>query len=137
MQGGIAVKGGIHMARGTLARIEDGSGVWIHVWDGALWITLEGDRRDYFVKPGDSFELGRDGVTVVYAQRRTVVTLTAPVPAYFAKRISLALPGSSAPHVLYDSAQEPGGWLGGLRHRLTRWWTNSYAHYSNPTTAAL
>jgi hypothetical protein len=104
MKSSISVERAARMARGTLERIEDGSGVWIHVWDGALWITQEGDRRDYFVQAGNSFRVEHGGVTLIHALRRSIVTLEAP---------------------------------GGLRHRLARLWTNSYARYSNPTTAAL
>jgi Protein of unknown function (DUF2917) len=134
---GYIVHGGIGMARGSLARIEDGRGLRLEVWEGGLWITQEGDRRDYFVKPGDAFLLGRQGVAIAHALRRSHLTLTAAVPAYYAKRITLALPGSTTPRVIYDRAGETGGWLAGLGHRLTRLWINSYAHPSKPTTAML
>ena len=117
---GYIVHGGIGMVRGDLARIEDGKGVLVYVWHGQLWITQERDRRDYFIKAGERFKLDRAGVTVIYAMRRSALTLTAPVPAHYAKRITLAPPTTSAPRVLYDRAQEPGGWLDYARQRLSR-----------------
>jgi len=117
---GYIVHGGIGMVRGDLARIEDGKGVVLHVWHGQLWITQERDRLDYFIKAGERFQLDRAGVTVIYAMRRSAFTVTAPVPAYYAKRITLALPGPSLPRVFYDRSQEDGGWLEAARYRLSQ-----------------
>lgn len=111
MQSTIGAKRAVRMARGAFARVVDGKGAIVSVWDGALWITQEGDRRDYYVGAGDSFELDRDGVAVIYAMQQAVVTLTAPAHAHSA--------------------------LGAMSHRLARLWADAYARYSNPTTAAL
>jgi len=134
---GYVVHGGMGMARGSLARIEDGRGLLVYLWDGELHITQEHDRRDYFVRAGGWFELDREGLALVYAVRRSALTLSAPVPSHYARRITLSAPGTRRPRVIYDRAQEDGGWLESLRHRLVRRWTNSYYRYSNPTTAAL
>jgi hypothetical protein len=58
------------------------------------------------------------------------------VPAYYAKRIML-IQSDAAPRVLYERSRERAGWLAGVGYRLARFWTNSYAPYSSPTTAAL
>lgn len=131
------VHGALALPRGGVACIEDGKGVVVEVWDGELWITQEGDRRDYFVGAGSAFTLAREGLAIVYALRESQVTLTAPVAAYYAKRITLARPGEAAPRVVYQRARERGGWLGGLRHRLARLWLNAFARDAAPTTAAL
>ena len=122
---GYIVHGGIGMSRGSLAHIEDGRGMLVYVWDGELWITQERDRRDHFVKPGGWLLLDRDGVAIVHALSSAHVTLTAPVPAYYAKRITLALAGG-APRVLYERSSEPEGWWAGLGHRLTRRLSNAF-----------
>ena len=80
---------------------------------------------------------GRNGVALVYALRRSHLTLSAPVPAYYARRITLASPDGGAVRVVYDRAFEAGGWLAGIGHRLTRLWINAYARHFSPTTAAL
>ena len=129
------VHSGIGMTPGSLARIEDAKGLRIEVWDGELWITQDGDRRDYFVKPGMSLLLGRNGLTLVYALRRSHLTLSAPVPAYYARRITLASRDGGTASVIYDRTHEAGGWFAGVGHRLTRFWTNAYALHSVPTTA--
>ena len=115
---GYLVHGAIGMSRGSLAHIEDGRGMMVHVWDGELWITQEGDRRDHYIKAGGRLLLDRDGLAIAYALRRAHITLTAP-------------------HVLYERSQERVGWLAGLGHRLMRRWSNAFARRSHPTTAAL
>jgi hypothetical protein len=131
------VHGGIGMARGSLARIFGGKGLAIEVWDGELWITQERDQRDYFIRPGGRFRVERDGLVLAYALRSSLFTLTAAVPAYYARRITLRLPGAVAERLVYDRARETGGWLAGVGHRLTRFWANAYAAHSRPTTASL
>jgi DUF2917 family protein len=68
-----------YLARGSLMRIEDARGALVHVWEGAAWITQEGDERDYFVPAGKSFRMSRDGLTVISAIRRSAIALTSPL----------------------------------------------------------
>jgi hypothetical protein len=86
---GYVVHGGMGMARGSYARIEDGRGILVYVWEGELWITQEGDQRDYFVRGGEWFRLERDGAALLQATRRTHATLTAPTPQDYARRITM------------------------------------------------
>ena len=134
---GYMVHGPIAMTSGSLARIEDGRGVRVEVWDGGLWITQHADARDYFIGPGGSLTLDRDGVAIVHALGRTQLTLTADVPAFYAKRVTLMEAGAAAPRVLYDRSNERCGLLAGLGHRLTRLWLNAYSRTAVPTTAGL
>jgi len=129
-------RGVMALPRGSLLLIEHGKGMQIELWDGELWITQERDTRDHMIASGSSFRLEQEGIVLAYAMRGGQITLTAPVPAHYAKRIALTLPGS-APRVLYERSREESGWLAGLGHRLVRFWTNLYSPYSNPTTAAL
>jgi len=62
-----------------------------------------------------------------------VVTLTAPRPVDFARRIVLQRAGSAAPVELYSAARERS-W--GLRARLHRAWTALFAPRARPTIAA-
>ena len=134
---GYIVHGGIGMARGSLARIDDGRGIALEVWDGELWITQERDRRDHFVRPGQRFVVDRDGAVLAYALSGSHITLTAAVPAYYARRITLMAPDGNGARVVYDRGREARGWLAGLGYRLTRAWVNTYAARFSPTTAAL
>ena len=133
---GYIVQGAMGLPHGSLVLIENGRGMLIEAWDGGLWITQAHDTRDYFVGPGGSFRLEREGLVLVSALQPSRITLTAPVPAHYAKRIVL-IQSDAAPRVLYERSRERGGWLAGLGYRAARFWTNSYAPYSSPTTAAL
>jgi hypothetical protein len=55
------------MKNRDLMRIVDGRGTVVHVREGAVWITQEGDRRDYYVPARGSFRLTRDGLTLISA----------------------------------------------------------------------
>lgn len=133
---GYVVHGAINMPRGSFALIEDGRGMALEVWDGLVWVTQERDARDHIVRPGESFRLERDGVVIFHALRPSQLTLTAPVPAQYARRIVLSLAGG-APRPIYERSREPGGWLAALGHRLARLWLHWYATQSRPTTAGL
>ena len=126
------VRGATALPRGSLLLIEHGRGVQIELWDGELWITQEGDNRDYVIRAGSSFRVEREGIVLANSLKGARITLTAPVPAHYAERIVLTLSGS-APRVLYERSRERGGRLGGIGHRVARYWTN----LSQPTTAAL
>src|SRR5262245_2730326 len=52
-------------ARG-IYRIEDGAGLLIECLSGALWITQAGDHRDITLERGQSFDLHRGGMAIVY-----------------------------------------------------------------------
>lgn len=129
------VHGSTAIPHGGLLVIEDGKGIAVEVWDGELWITQAHDRRDHLVRAGDSFRLEREGQVLVSALGPGRITLTAPVPAYYARRIVLI--HSSAPRVIYERSRERAGWLAGIGYRLARFWSNSYASYFNATAAAL
>ncbi|MDH5220307.1 MAG: DUF2917 domain-containing protein [Betaproteobacteria bacterium] len=128
------VQGSLNLARGSVLRIEDGRDILIYVWEGELWLTEEGERRDRFVRAGEWYRLERGGAAIGYALGRTVVTLTAPRPMDFARRITLQRAGSTAPVELYNAARERA-W--GLRARLQRAWAALFAPRARPTTAAL
>lgn len=129
-------QGVMEMSRGSLLLIEHGRGMQIELWDGELWVTQEGDSRDYLIGPGAKFRLEREGIVLANSLKGARVTLTAPVPAHYADRIVLTLAGS-APRVIYERARERGGRLAGIGHRIARHWTNLYTPYSQPTTATL
>jgi Protein of unknown function (DUF2917) len=110
------VQGSINLARGSGLRIEDGRGILVYVWEGELWVTEEGEHRDHFVRRGEWLRLQRDGAAVGTALLPSVVTLTAPEPQDFARRIVLLKAGSEQACELYSSARERAtGWRARLR----------------------
>lgn len=70
------------MERGSILRIEDARGSVLHVREGAVWLTQEGDPLDRYLGPGQSFRLDRGGLALAQAiSRHTVLTVvpeTAP-----------------------------------------------------------
>jgi hypothetical protein len=134
---GYVVHGSIGMTRGSVLRIEDGRGVLVYAWEGHLWLTQQHDRRDHFLAAGEWFTLDRDGVALVHATGRSVVTLTAPTQALYARRITLALAGTRTPQVIYDAARERMPLAARLRLQFERWRMGAYAPNANGTSAAL
>jgi len=100
------VQGSIPLTRGSHLFIEDGRDMVVYVWEGELWVTEEGGRRDHFVPRGGWLRLARDGAAIGTALSRSVVTLTAPEPMDFARRIVLQKAGSDEALELYSSARE-------------------------------
>jgi non-ribosomal peptide synthetase component E (peptide arylation enzyme) len=47
--------------------IRDGVGTVVSVRSGTVWITQADDRRDVFLKAGDTFTVSRPGLTLVAA----------------------------------------------------------------------
>ena len=54
----------------------DAAGTVAKVLSGRLWITLENDRRDIFLAPGETWTIDRDGLTLVQAEERATLVLT-------------------------------------------------------------
>lgn len=120
------VHGSLGMTRGSVLRIEDGRDMTIYVWEGGLWLTQEGDRRDRYLGPGDCFRIQRDGVTLAQATAASTVSLTAPRAELYAKRVAMTKAGTGIQAELYAPAKE-----------TESFWTRLFASYSRPTTAAL
>ncbi|HEU0200244.1 MAG TPA: DUF2917 domain-containing protein [Burkholderiaceae bacterium] len=55
------------LPKGRLLRIPDAHGKGIAVFDGFLWITQQGDSRDFFVRAGETFTFDAPGLAVVQA----------------------------------------------------------------------
>lgn len=131
------VQGSLGLTRGSMLRIEDGRDILIYVWEGEIWLTEERERRDRLLKAGEWHRLERQGAAISYALERSVVTLTAPEPAQYARRILLVKAGDAAPVELYNARRERKHGLAQLAARLRRRWAGLFAPYSRPTTASL
>ena len=128
------VQGALNLGRGNMLRIEDGRDILIYVWEGEIWLTEERDRKDRIVRAGEWHRLERQGAAIGYALERSLVTLTAPEPAQYARRIALVKAGSDTPVELYSAAQERAV---GFAVRLRRIWAGLFAPHARPTTASL
>jgi hypothetical protein len=111
------VQGSLNLTRSSVLRVEDGRGILVYVWEGELWVTEERERGDRILRRGEWHRVARDGTALCYALQRSVVTLTAPRPAGFARRILVQRAGTIAPEELYSAARERA-WS--FRARLSR-----------------
>ena len=57
----------INLRKGAIHRLDDGRGQRIESLSGSLWITIDNDRRDILVNPGEGFDIDRDGVALISA----------------------------------------------------------------------
>jgi hypothetical protein len=124
------VQGSLGLARGSVLRVDGGRHILVYVWEGELWVTEEGDRSDRVLAAGQWHRIERDGAALVYALKRSVVTLTAPVPEYYARRIVLAKAGSPQPVVLYSRRRARMKRLSAFAQRLRQAWSGLVAPYA-------
>lgn len=57
----------LQLAKQELLGLDDLRGTRLLCIEGNVWLTLDRDLRDIFLKPGDSFVVDRDGVTLLHA----------------------------------------------------------------------
>jgi Protein of unknown function (DUF2917) len=57
----------INLRKGAIHRLPNGHGQRIESLSGSLWITIDNDRRDILVNPGDGFDIDREGAALISA----------------------------------------------------------------------
>ena len=113
------VESSLDLMRNSVLRIEAGRGIVVYVREGAMWVMEDGERVDRVLQAGQWHQLGRRGTALCCALKDGVVTLTAPKPAGFARRIVLKRPGTVGVTELYNAARERRAFV---RARLKRLW---------------
>ena len=85
---------------GQVVSLDDACGALIEPAGGRLWITEEGERTDYVVRPGETFVVSRAGRTVVQAVEHAWITLREGALPCVAndRRTPLPDPGASRRH---------------------------------------
>ncbi len=131
------VQGSLGLTRGSLLRIVEGRDILVYVWEGEVWLTEEGERRDRVLAQGQWHRLERGGTAIAYALKRSVVTITSPQAEYYAERIALVRAGTEAEVELYNAARARMPWAAEIAARMRRLWVALFAPHSRPTTAAL
>ena len=69
----------ISLRKGAIHRLDDGRGQRIESLGGSLWITIDNDRRDILVNPGEGFTIDRDGATLISALDDSRFVVLAPI----------------------------------------------------------
>ena len=71
----------LHLERREVIRLHDPRGARVECVRGALWITQNSDRRDYFLAANDALTLDRPGLALIHAQEPSEVVLSEPAPS--------------------------------------------------------
>jgi hypothetical protein len=121
----------ITLARGEYARIQDGRGATVTVAYGSVWLTQANDTDDVCLGAGETFRIGRDGVTVASAVKPSMMIVSPFAPQHQAMRVAIATRGNPEPVELFATAQKPA------KSWFDRFWTDLFVPSSRPTTAAL
>lgn len=53
-------------------------GAEVKVLTGQVWLTMDGDRRDIFLEPGDAHSIERNGLTLINAIESSVLHVQPP-----------------------------------------------------------
>jgi hypothetical protein len=65
----------LQLSNGDLLELPDACGTTLHVAQGRVWLTQEGDRRDIVLRDGDTWTLELPGLAVAEAQGDAKVML--------------------------------------------------------------
>ena len=68
----------IQLTEGNLISLPDGEGSSVAVLWGSVWLTQDGDSRDYELNAGESFTIRGDGMIVISAFENSAVTILQP-----------------------------------------------------------
>ncbi|HEY6241403.1 MAG TPA: DUF2917 domain-containing protein [Burkholderiales bacterium] len=61
-------------------RLEDAAGTRLQVVRGSVWITQEGDRRDYYLTATGTLTLDRPGLALIHALEPALLVVRRPAP---------------------------------------------------------
>ena len=72
--------GRLAISTGSTLRVDDSEGTLVYVWQGAVWLTQEDDRRDHLLQAGESFRLDRAGAALISPLGQgALISLTPPL----------------------------------------------------------
>jgi hypothetical protein len=73
----------LRLERKALYSLPDASGLAVTCDEGVVWLTVDGDPRDFVVEPGQTFETQDHGRVLIYAfaPSRISIADAAPAPA--------------------------------------------------------
>jgi hypothetical protein len=83
------VAGCLPLDTGEELRVVHGKDMLVHLWQGSVWLTQEGDARDVVLTAGQWFRLDRNGVALARAWEPTVLALTSPHETSYARGVEV------------------------------------------------
>ena len=78
----------LRLDKKALHSLADGVGIVVTCAEGAVWLTLDGDARDFVLEAGQTFEAQEHGRILIYALAPSRVSLAAAAPASTRTRYS-------------------------------------------------
>ena len=66
------------LTQGNLISLPNAEGSTVAVLWGKVWLTQDGDRRDYELNAGESFTIRGDGLILISAFENTALTVLNP-----------------------------------------------------------
>ena len=94
----------IQLTKDNLISLPDAEGSTVAVLWGSVWLTQDGDRRDYEVNAGESFTIRGDGLIVISAFENSALTILQPCED--ATVLSMKPRGNARRATAYDEANE-------------------------------
>ena len=68
-------RGSLSLDPSGIVTLSDGEDLQIHCKTGLLWVTVEGDERDYWLKSGESVKIRSAGRVVIEAGQKSEVQM--------------------------------------------------------------
>ncbi len=91
----------LDLPRRAMLKLPDAAAVQIECRSGSLWITLDGDPRDFVVEAGERFSTGAHTQAIVYALQAAVLLVQPQRPAAPSRALAPAVaertPRTAAP----------------------------------------
>ena len=94
----------IQLTKGNLISLPDAEGSIVAVLWGSVWLTQDGDQRDYEVNAGESFTIRGDGMIVISAFENSALTILQPCED--ATVLSMKPRANARRATAYDEANE-------------------------------
>lgn len=70
----------ISLAARRAMSLNDAAGAEVACVSGQVWLTMDGDRRDIFLAPGEAHNIERGGLTLINAIEPSVLHVELPRP---------------------------------------------------------
>jgi len=115
------------LAADSMLHVHDGQGRVIVVFEGRVWITQVGDRRDFVLEGGESLAIDRPGLTLVQAFRDSKLMLLDSDP-------HTARPAAPDSYALQQQAREQRN--AAVAELLTKAWATVRGAFARPSNRA-
>lgn len=82
----------VHLGQNGTLRIADAAGIVVEISRGRVWLTQEGDSRDYFLRAGDWLRIDHASAVVISAMGGDAWITLVPLDARAGRAALAAVP---------------------------------------------